>query len=333
MPPQFCSPLASDAQDLKESCLNYDMLVLLARLYNAKQSRSDLDKIPIPKRKSATKLWKALQAKLDPVCGKAGESCWVEQPFVKSSPHYDKITKMYRPKKPLAWYKEERKWLNTYDIQDVMTQYAEADPSFKFVGVFPADFAARTYPGSDTCIVNQMCKLDLTALWADKVKTVGVVFNTDDSKSPGQHWVSMFVGLNPRGKNFGVFFYDSVANAPQKEFVSFMETMRRQLEALHPKHAKKIRVEHNMVQRQYKNYDCGVFSMLFLISMLKRKFEDVCEGMGYDDDVAKFRDILYRPSVVPAAKSAKERSGVTGAGGGGGGGGPVKKSKKQKKRT
>jgi len=329
MPPQFCSPLASETQDIKESCLNYDMLVLLARLYNSKQSQNDLDKIQIPKRKSAGKLWKALQAKLDPVCGKVGESCWVEQPFVKSSPHYDKITKMYRPKKPLAWYKEERKWLNTYDIQDVMTQYAEADPSFKFVGVFPADFAARAYPGSDTCIVNQMCKLDLGALWASKVKTVGVVFNTDDSKSPGQHWVSLFVGLNPRGKNFGVFFYDSVANAPQKEFASFMETMRKQLETLHPKNVNKIRVEHNKVQRQYKNYDCGVFSMLFLISMLKRKFEDVCEGMGYDDDVAKFRDILYRPSVVPAAAKQQRRpksQGGTDVGGAG------KKRTKQKKR-
>jgi len=292
-----CSPLADSKVKSRakiHSCVPYDTLLLIAKLYNAKYE----DKIEIPKRKSQSKLWKALQQRLKSVCEtNNAESCWIEQPFVKGTSKYDQIAKWYRPKKPTSWYSEERKWLNTYDIMNVMQQYADADPSMEFVGVFPCDFAARPYPGVNRCVVQEMCDVDLKRLWATgKKKSLAVVFNTDDSKGQGQHWVATFVGFDPRRRNFGVFFYDSVANPPQKEFIEFMNEMRQQLEALHPKHKKKIAFAWNKVQRQRKNYDCGVFSMLFLIHMIKNKFEDVCKKMGNDDQVAKYRDILYRPS-------------------------------------
>lgn len=295
-----CSPLADtkvkrSRAEFKNSCVPYETLLLVAKLYNEQHD----DKIEIPKRKSQSKLWKALQQKLKNVCDSRTntEACWIEQPFVKNTDKYDQIAQYYRPKKPTSWYREERKWLNTYDILNVMQQYADADPTMEFVGVFPCDFAKRPYPGVNRCVVQEMCDIDLKLLWsAGKKKSLAVVFNTDDSKGQGQHWVAAFVGFDPRRRNFGVFFYDSVANPPQKEFVEFMNEMRRQLEALHPKHKKKIAFEWNKVQRQRKNFDCGVFSMLFIINMMKHKFADVCKNMGNDDQVAKYRDILYRPS-------------------------------------
>lgn len=293
-----CSPLADSAVKSKKvkqhSCVPYETLLLIAKLYNAKHE----DKIDIPKRKSQSKLWKALQQRLKNVCNNTNaEACWIEQPFIKNTSKYDQIARWYRPKKPTSWYQEERKWLNTYDIMNVMQQYADADPSMEFVGVFPCDFAKRPYPGVNRCVVQEMCDIDLRRLWlTGQKKSLAVVFNTDDSKGQGQHWVAAFVGFDPRRRNFGVFFYDSVANPPQKEFVEFMNEMRQQLEALHPRQKKKIAFEWNKVQRQRKNYDCGVFSMLFLINMMKSKFDIVCKKMGNDDQVAKYRDILYRPS-------------------------------------
>jgi hypothetical protein len=301
MPPALdhCSPLADSKvktgtkQKIQHSCVPYETLLLIAKLYNAQHD----DKIEISKRKSHSKLWKALQERLKPVCKSSNtEACWIEQPFVKNSKKYDNVARWYRPKKPTSWYQEERKWLNTYDILNVMQQYADAVPSMEFVGVFPCDFAKRPYPGVNRCVVQEMCDIDMERLWKENKKSLAVIFNTDDSKGPGQHWVAAYVGFDPRRRNYGVYFYDSVANPPQKEFVEFMEEMRKQLEKLHPKHKKKIEFEWNKVQRQRKNFDCGVFSMLFLINMMKYRFEKVCKSMGTDDQVAKYRDILYRPS-------------------------------------
>lgn len=286
-----CAPIASPKGN---SCVPYETLLLIAQLYNSKYD----DKITIPKRKSHAALWKSLQKKLASTCNaQSGESCWIEMPFIRDSGKYDEVSKYYRPKKPISWYKEKRKWLDTYDIQNVMQQYQEADKSFKFVGVFPSDFATRLqFPGVDRCVMQEMCDINLSELWKQKKKSLAVVLNTDDSHGNGEHWVAVFVGLEPRRKNYGVFFYDSVANQPQKEFTDFMNEMRGQLIALHPKRVDKLEVRWNKIQRQRKNFDCGVFSMLFHINMLKLGFDDVCKKMGDDDQVAKYRDILYRPS-------------------------------------
>lgn len=284
-----CAPIASP--NGQQSCVPYETLLLIAQLYNAKYD----DKIVIPKRKSHAALWKSLQKKLASTC-ETGETCWIELPFIRNSDKYDEVSKWYRPKKPVSWYKEKRKWLDTYDILNVMQQYQDADKTFKFVGVFPSDFATRMrFPG-DRCIMQEMCDINLSTLWQQKKKSLAVVLNTDNSRGSGEHWVAVFVGLEPRRKNYGVFFYDSVANAPQPEFVQFMNEMRSQLEKLHPKKVDKIEFKCNTIQRQRKNFDCGVFSMLFLINMLKRGFDDVCKKMGDDDQVAKYRDVLYRPS-------------------------------------
>ena len=287
--PDFCSPLGKVTSQVKaSSCMSYDTLLMLARLYN--NHASDADQIAIPKRRSAKVLWSALDRKLKNTCGDRNEACWIEQPFVKHSSQYNNITKLYRPLKPQEWYKEERKWLNTYDILSVMKQYEDADSSFKFLGVFPCDFAlVKTH-----CVVKEICDLHLRDLWKRKIKKVGVVFNTDSSKGSGQHWIAIFIGLNPVARNYGVFFYDSVANAPQKEFKEFIDYAESDLKNLHPKHTPDVK--RNRIQKQMKNYDCGVYAMLFIIRMLTHKFDKVCESMGHDDEVAKFRNILYRPS-------------------------------------
>lgn len=287
IPKSVCSPRAGKKQGGK-SCLSYELLVLIATLYNQQHT----DKIVIENKRNKTKLWNALKSKLSTKCGD-NEACWIEQPFVKRSPLKEKIDKNFKPKKPEAWNDNPREWLNTYDILDVMKQYEEADKTFYFVGVFPADFANKN-SGTSTCVVKEMCQLNLEDCWKRGIRKIGVIFNTDTSKGPGQHWLGCHIGLDPRRKNFGVYFYDSVAMKPQKEFQVFMQTMKKELEKLHPKYKQKIEFRVNTVRRQYKGWNCGIFSILFQIMMLTQKFKNVCENMGYDDDVQEFREILYR---------------------------------------
>jgi len=299
MPPKtlpstgVCSPSAVKNQKTF-SCFNYEMLVLLARLYNDARSH-DADKIAIPVRKNKKQLWKALHDKMKPVCG-SDETCWIKQDFVQYSPHAQvksSLEKRFKPKKPESWQNNPREWLNTYDILNVMKQYEESDASFHFVGVFPVDFAAKN-SSSGYCIVQEMCQLNLQDVWNRGIRKVGVVFNLDRHDQSGSHWTSLFIGLDPKKKNFGVFYYDSVASSPPHEIATFMKARKLELEELHVKHRHKVRYEVNRVRRQYKGTECGVFSILFQIMMLTHSFEDVCKNMGYDDDVVQFRNILYR---------------------------------------
>jgi hypothetical protein len=239
-------------------------------------------------------LWKDLQKALADKCGN-NEACWIEQDFVKEAHASKKLQKNFRPKKPVAWDKNPNEWLNTYDILDVMKQYEESDKAFHFVGVFPVDFAAMN-ASSGTCIVQEMCQLHLGTLYKKGIRKIGVVFNMDKHNESGSHWTGLFIGTDPRKKNYGVFYYDSVAMGPPKEIAKFMKQMKHELQLLHPAHKDKIEFKANKVRRQYKNSNCGIFSMLFVIMMLKHKFDNVCASMGYDDDVQRFRDILYRPS-------------------------------------
>jgi hypothetical protein len=287
---KYCSPKVRNTF----SCFNYEMLILLARLYNNAYPN---DKIHIPKKKNKKTLWNALDEKMKPKCGQSNEACWINQPFVKDPRYKQKLEENFRPVKPSSWDYNPREWLNTYDILNVMKQYEEGDSSYAFIGVFPVDFAAKN-SSTGVCIVQEMCQLNLKQEWDKGIRKIGIVFNLDKHDESGSHWTTCFIGIDPKRRNYGVYYYDSVASSPPKEILKFMKEKKNELTQLHPKHAAKMEFKINKVRRQYKGTECGVFSMLFQIMMLNHKYDDVCKNMGYDDDVVKFRNILYRPTTT-----------------------------------
>lgn len=290
-----CSPKAMKTKSKGETCFSFETLFLIARMYNS--TETDPSK-HIKKSKSKKTLYNAINEKLKPVCGDKKDECWIEQPFIKNnSRKYGQVATLFRPQKPISWSQNPRAWLNTYDILNVMKQYEEADKSFAFVGVFPIDFAKRV-SGTETCVAQEMCQLNLADMWRKKKTKIGVVFNTDPSYKSGQHWISAFIGLNPRANNFGVYYYDSIAMNPQTEIIQFMKRTKKELEDLHPKQKGKIEIQANKMRKQYKDGDCGIFAMLFIILMMKHKYQSVTQNMGRDDEVTKFRDILFRPPSV-----------------------------------
>lgn len=278
-----CSPSAQNRKT--NSCFTYQLLLLIAKLYN----NSHDDVINLNQKLTRQKLWNELNKRISQ-CN-SNEACWLEQPFVVESKRIV-LENRFKPKQPESWKRNPNEWLNTFDIWDVMKQYEEKDKSYRFVGVYPIDFASKGHDG--VCVVQEMCQLDIAKEWRQGKKRLGVVFNTDKSTGSGEHWISLFIGLDPKRRNFGIFFYDSVAMRPPKEVSRFMTQLKKEIIALHPKHASSIEVLSNKHRRQYKNFNCGVFSVLFQILILNHRFEDVCLNMGYDDDVQQFRSILYR---------------------------------------
>ena len=65
--------------------------------------------------------------------------CWLTQDFMKHVNTED-LENDFKPTKPHEWNNNKYTWLNTLDIQNVLEQYEENDPSFFFVGAVPIDF-------------------------------------------------------------------------------------------------------------------------------------------------------------------------------------------------
>ena len=123
-----CSPKFSDN---KGSCYSLKDLQEIAKNYNRENSSN---KIKLNQTKE--KLYNAiLKANYDK-CGD-NEFCWLKQNYMEINKDINKFLVKFRPVQPNTWENEPKKWLNTYNLLDVMSQYEEKHKNFKFLGASP----------------------------------------------------------------------------------------------------------------------------------------------------------------------------------------------------
>lgn len=290
---RHCSPVRTVSLNRSkiQTCFTLKELKLIAEDYN--QSVQDPKKHIKISGKTKDKLHEAIREALKSYCDE--EHCWIEQNFV-SGTNRRLFDDTFRPKTPRSWYKNRRTWLNTYDILNVMKQYEKLYKDFEFLGVFPIDFTS--YYSSGSCIGESACTLEIANLLSRKKRRFGMVLNLDDHTQSGSHWVAVYCGLDPSAVNFGIYYYDSVAQSPPKEVRAFCEKIQQQVKAHYtPEVSSKFVVRKNEIQKQFKNTECGMFSIVFLTQMLKHiVFDKVCSKMRRDDGINEIRDIVYRPS-------------------------------------
>ena len=290
----YCAPHRTDMQRTTGSCLTLRELKAVGQAYNSQHSAS-----PIPKKLFANKklLWGALSDHFKSLCRSDGkEECWVQH-LPDSTAEIRALKKAnFRPVKPNRWYSNQNEWLNTYDILLVMQQYDKQYKDFRFVGVFPRDFAKK-YDGVN-CISKEMCGLvqQHPLPSTRQHKNLGFVFNHDMHNQPGSHWVALFCSFDKTSKKYGAFYYDSVARDPKAEVMQFMAELKRM------SGDPEFKLEFNSHRRQYRNTECGIFAMHFLISCLEadksKSYNDIVKGFGTDDEISALRDILYTPNYV-----------------------------------
>lgn len=292
MDDSYCSPENQHLYNKMATCFNKDELLIIAKKYNdAKPNR----KIPLKvKNKEIDKstLLKHLNARLQ-----THESKWPDMDFMKitSQETRNRLKKAFRPQKPKSWYINDREWLNTYDLLNVMHQYEEHYKSFKFLGVHPIDFASKTSSLSSRCISPQLCNFNLEHFLKADYSQVGIIFNLDKHDEPGSHWVLLYIGLKPHMKNFGSYFIDSNSTDTPTEIVDLMHNVKGQINKFYsPKLANKFVTMQNKKRFQFKNTECGMFCMYFLVQFLKKhSFEHIIKQDVHDDAVHKFRSIYY----------------------------------------
>jgi hypothetical protein len=297
----YCSPSRHDMGIQDNTCMTMKELREVAKEYNEfieKKGSTIMKKVKVSGDKQD--LVNQMKKQLAPHCSgdKQGDHCWVQQDFVAPELRNKILDKAFRPLKPNSWYKNRQTWLNTYDILNVMKQYEDKYKDFLFLGVFPIDFQGVDEYGQ--CIASDMCGFHLSKMLKKGKKRFGMVLNLDRHDQSGSHWVALYCNLSSRRKNFGIYFYDSVSNQPPKEVGTFMKGIEKQVyEIFNKKVADRFAMRYNKIQKQFDNYDCGVFSEVFLTQILKDiPFDVICQKMKTDREINAIRDVLYTPSKL-----------------------------------
>lgn len=297
----YCSPSGIDMYKKHKTCFTKSALVRLAEAWNTSHPTN---KIRSYKQKSKQSLWDELNTKMSDTCGKnnvAKEACWADNLY-GARPHAE-VAKRLRPLKPKEWSENEYTWLTNYDIEAVMKQYdwdTNKSYKYKFIGVFPIDFQARTAIGQ--CLFEEFCSLNIVSMYKKGIRYLGFITNLDKHNEPGSHWTSMFICIDPKLPAFGAYYYDSVAAVPPKEISVFVDTIKKQV-ATFSKGAE-FKVKYNNMRHQRGSSECGVFSIDYQIrwieSLLRKRktsFEDVTQMAKLNDNyIHKFRDVYFRPN-------------------------------------
>lgn len=272
---KYCAP---GKKKYSFTCFNKKSLLKISKAWNKEHPNN---KIPT-KNKTGRQLWDTINKKLRKKC--SNELCWTKQNFIKDK----EISKNFKPKKPRSWNSNKFEWLSTIDIENVIKQYEDEYPNFKFIGAVPIDFD-ETY-GLGSCIVNELCKIDLRKMILNKVFQIGIVFNLDKHDQDGSHWVSMFIDL----KKDGIYYFDSYGSPEPKEVKKLAKRLLNQAKELGKS---KMVYRVNDVRHQFRNSECGVYSINFIVEMLRGiTFEEYVKDVIKDMEMNEKRDVYFSPN-------------------------------------
>jgi hypothetical protein len=222
--------------------------------------------------------------------------CWLNTKVIKNINNNEIKKYTFRPEGP----KQQYEWLSTSNINNVMSQYEKKYKNFKFFGAVPYDF--EDLPGLE------IYNLNLDNVVKNNINKLGLVINLDEHTELGSHWVSLYTDLN---KN-QIYFFDSFSNSPgdrikrlSTKILTYMYNKKYnknlttkefvKLDHSHGKIDKDFDVRYNKLQHQFKNSECGVYSMNFIIRLLNGEtFNQITENITKDDKMNSCRKSYFR---------------------------------------
>ena len=231
--PEICSP---QQKNKKYTCYSNSHLYQLKRKYNRTHKQRIKANRPVD-------IWKELNSKLTQ-CNT--ESCWSKELNVSTND-------VFAPKSPSSWKKNKNEWLSSVEITDVLKQYEKAYPTFKYIGPSPSDYFFKEMDGQ--CVWPELCNLNVNNT---QYKDIGIVFNLDEHDGDGTHWVSIFIDRRKKV----IYYFDSAGEKIHKNINVLVKQIQSQdssytFEENYPK------------EHQFKNSECGMYALFFIITMLK----------------------------------------------------------------
>jgi len=200
-----------------------------------------------------------------------------------------KVSKYYLPKMPKEWSNKNnnsnKNWLSNFDITNIINQYAELHPNFKFIGTLPIDFIEKKY-GENQCISEIMCNFDKYITNNQLYDLFGFAINTDKSNGSGKHWFALVINM----KKQTIYCFDSVGNASRHKAIKDWVNRTSSISNFTLLFSKN--------EHQQKNTECGMYSVLFILSMIYAEDTDQIWNLWEkqtipDNQVFNFRKYLF----------------------------------------
>ncbi len=273
------------------SCFTFTNLLNIAEEYN----KTHTDTINLAKMKTKKDLLKELTPRFQKKYGCDEQTCWLKSNVIKEMNNPDIKHNTFRPLGPQKQYE----WLSTRDIDSVMKQYEIKYKDFKFLGAMPSDFDELPIYGTTELQFEQLEKT---------TPKIGAVINLDTHDQSGSHWVGFFANLSTNT----IYYFDSVGKKPQRRLNMFIRRLlcymynnthkanlntKLNVEQFMKKyHNSNIYdVRYNKIQHQFKNSECGVYSMNFIIRILEGEtFDDIVNDITNDEKMNSNRNIYFR---------------------------------------
>ncbi len=256
------------------SCIPLDLLVKMAIVYNKKNKENSISLFDTLEELSPDKYKTYLLFEFQKRFKNTHHSEWVNNKIFDNLSKEDKEflqTSVFRPEGPQGQFQ----WLSTIDINKTLVQYENKYPDFVFLGAVPIDFNELDY--------YPFKKMNFNELRKEGKNRLGVIFNLDEHYKGGSHWVSLFSDLE-KGQ---IYFSDSYGRKPEKRINHFMERIKDYLETCN---LDNIDMRHNQTQHQKGNSECGVYSINFILRLLKGKtFDHLTRKRLTDEKVNKCR--------------------------------------------
>lgn len=277
------------------TCFSLQELRHIAKQYNRtlrhkqlpRRRGGSLEPIAVHHHRSKKELWMEIDARMQQTTDCATEMCWADQ-STSTAPY---ASSAFRPAMPRSWKSNHTEWLSTTDIHKVMKQYEHAYQGFHFVGAVPVDFASPHDSGQmGKCVVQALCNVRITQWWKRGIRQIGIVYNLDAHDEPGSHWVSSFIDIEA----CKVYYYDSFGSeSPPYEIHRFLTNVASQLSDFHG--STPCEVQTNRHRHQFKNTECGIYSMYFIASMLEgtQTFDDFVQHGLHDTQMNAYRTTFY----------------------------------------
>ena len=237
----------------------------------------------------------------------------------------EKITKILNkkktPKMPSEWCSNKEKldkavnnnsnfnleWLSNEDIDNVLYQYENIYPNFKYLGTLPIDWQ-KTY--NNKCVIhkftnqrnpwskynskNKFCSIDLNDSSLSNKNTFAMVLNTDVHNKGGQHWFSLYMKLNKNKTNGELFIYDS-ASSSKNTGGNYINELIKSLKKKY-----NLDVYRNSIKSQIKsNSECGMYSIYFILTMLDAEncnYNNTCLDNNITDAKYVFNTYFNNPN-------------------------------------
>ena len=263
-----CAPRNKN-EILDFTCYTPDSLHKIKNIWNKKHPDSKITS------NNPKTIWENLTYIFRNVCHK--ESCWLSHKCLTESLPNDIKKNTFRPQAPIEWQKNPSEWLSSIEISQVMKQYENIYKCFEFIGPSPIDYDEHLAYGE--CVWEELCKFNLANNIKRKKTKIGIIFNLDKHTKDGSHWVAMFINI----KKKKIYYFDSYGENIPGRINKFANKVKSQANSLN---MGKFELIINKKRHQYSNSECGMYSLYFIIQMLKT------------DDFNKFQKTKVKDSYM-----------------------------------